>query len=297
MVMAHCVVPQGAALGESALWRESEQRLYWIDLKRPTIFRFDPAENRNEAWVLDLPPLLGSIVFCGRRLLLAHTREIFLCDFDARRLRPWVAANDRPEDTMFNDGKIDRQGRYWLGSSHVREADPIGKLYRIAADGGVRVMDEGFACSNGPAFSPDGRRLYFSDTMAGIIYLYDLDPRAGAISGRRIFARFSAEEGYPDGLTVDAEGGLWACHWGGWRVTRFTPEGTRDRVIEVPAPFVTSCAFAGPDLTDLYITTAAADMSAEDAAKAPLAGGLFKADPGMAGLAEPIFADPLPVTA
>ncbi|HWA42071.1 MAG TPA: SMP-30/gluconolactonase/LRE family protein [Hypericibacter adhaerens] len=286
---AHCVLPAAARLGESALWLAEEQRLYWLDLKAPAIHRFDPATGTDERWELALEIPLGCLLRRADDLLLAGRRGLYAVDFDARALRLWFDPNDRPVDTAFNDGKTDRFGHIWLGSSHIEEREPIGKFYRIDRDGAVTVADQGFPCSNGPALSPDGTVLYFADTVGLQVLRYDLDPKTGRLSNRRLFLQFAPEQGQPDGMTVDEEGGLWVCHWGGWGVTRYTPEGQVSARIDLPAPNVTSCAFGDEDLRTLYITSAKDDMSSADAARAPLAGGLFAVRPGQRGLLEPIF--------
>jgi sugar lactone lactonase YvrE len=277
-------------LGESALWHPGEQCLYWLDLKAPTIFRFDPKTGRNEAWKVDLPATLGCLVLAkDGSLILAGPKGLHRCDFAKRRLTHWFDPNDRPADTMFNDGKIDRRGRFWLGSSDVKETEPRGKIYLIEGEGHVSVADSGFACSNGPAFSPDGSVFYFSDTMERKVLAYNIDAATGNLKNRRVFATFAVADGMPDGLTVDEMGGLWVCHWGGARVTRFKPDGGTDRLIDVPALNVTSCAFGGPDLATLYITSASQDTSPEDLARLPLSGALFAVEPGERGLAERAF--------
>lgn len=286
---AELVLRIRSRLGESALWVPQERRLYWVDLMAPALHRFDPASGANETWELPLGTPLGGIVRLRQGLLLAAPEGLLECDFDRRRLDPWTDPNARPDDTRFNDGKVDHGGRLWLASKHVEERAASGQLYRVLPDGASAVVDQGFACANGPAFSPDGRRLYLADTTARRIYLYDLDSVSGELSDRRLFAGFSAEEGEPDGMTVDQEGGLWACHWGGWRVTRFLPDGRRDRIVKLPVPQVTSCCFGGEDLRTLFVTTASIDMPPADLARATLAGSLFAVDVGISGLEEPIF--------
>jgi sugar lactone lactonase YvrE len=284
-----CVLPAAARLGESALWLEREQRLYWLDLKAPAIHRFDPATGTDECWNLALEIPLGCLLRRAQDLLLAGRRGLYEVDFTARSLRLWFDPNDQPQDTAFNDGKVDRFGHIWLGSSHIEEREPIGKLYRIDAGRAVTVADQGFPCSNGPALSPDGSLFYFADTVGRRVYRYDLDRKPGRLSNRQVFLEFTPEQGQPDGMTVDEEGGLWVCHWGGWGVTRYRPDGRASMRIDLPAPNVTSCAFGGEDLRTLYITTAKDDMTPAEAARAPLAGGLFAARPGPRGLLEPVF--------
>jgi sugar lactone lactonase YvrE len=190
---------------------------------------------------------------------------------------------------MFNDGKVDRQGRLWLCTSDVRETEPLGGIYCLGTDGTASIAERGFACGNGPAFSLDGRTFYFADTMNSRVYAYDIDPGAARLANRRLFAEFGASDGMPDGMTVDAAGGVWICHWGGGQITRHHPDGSLDLAIRLPAPLVTSCAFAGRGLETLYITTATVDMDAASLAGAPLSGSLFAVRTGHQGVVEPVF--------
>ena len=148
--------------------------------------------------------------------------------------------------------------------------------------------DGPYICTNGPAFSPDFRTLYHTDTVGREIHAFDL-AADGTPSRKRRFIRFGDDDGYPDGMTVDAEGHLWVCHWGGWRLTRFTPEGRAERTIRLPVAQVTSCAFGGPELRTLFVTTAAIGLAPEDLARQPLAGGLFAVRPGLSGFAAPLY--------
>ncbi|MBL8708967.1 MAG: SMP-30/gluconolactonase/LRE family protein [Rhodospirillaceae bacterium] len=284
-----CVVKTPAKLGESVLWHPVDRKVYWLDLKGPTIHIYDPATRAAQSWQLDLGVPMGTLVRARDGFILTGREGAFKVDIGNRRLTPWLDPNDRAELTMFNDGKVDRQGRLWLCTSDVRETDPIGGIYRLDPDGRHVIQDRGFACGNGPAFSRDGRRLYFADTMERHVYVYDLDPDTGAISHRRVFATFAEADGMPDGMTVDADDGVWICHWGGWGVSRFAPDGKRDLKIDLPVPLVTSCAFAEEGLETLYITTATVDLDAETLARAPLAGSLFAVRPGHRGLPEPVF--------
>ena len=284
-----CVVDTRAVLGESVLWHSVEKRVYWLDLKGPTLHIHDPATNVNEAWHLDLGIPMGTLVRARDGFILSGREGLFKVDVAARRLTPWVNPNDRAELTMFNDGKVDRQGRLWLCTSDIKETEPLGGIYRLDPDGRSVVQDRGSACGNGPAFSRDGRILYFADTITRQVFAYDLDPQTGNLSNRRLFVTFPEAEGMPDGMTVDAADGVWICHWGGSGVSRFHPDGKLDFKLDLPVPLVTSCAFAGPDLDTLYITTATVDLDAAALAKAPLAGSLFSVRTGHQGLPEPVF--------
>jgi sugar lactone lactonase YvrE len=196
---------------------------------------------------------------------------------------------DRPGN-RFNDGKCDTAGRFIAGSRHYLEVEPTGAVHVLEADGATRRLFGGYAVCNGPAFSPDGRTLYFSDSVGRRVLAFDYDPARGEVGPSQVFARFGAEQGLPDGLTVDAEGFLWCAHWMGWRVTRLRPDGREDAVIELPVPHVTSCTFGGAALDMLYITTARMQIAPEDLAREPLSGALFKVAPGVTGLPAARFA-------
>ncbi len=178
----------------------------------------------------------------------------------------------------FNDGKADPSGRVWFGSMDDAEAVVTGSLYRLDPDGTIERVDTGYGVANGPAISQDGRTLYHADSAARLVYAFDIGP-GGALDRKRAHIRFADADGYPDGMTVDAQGGLWIAHWDGGRVTRFRPDGRADRHIALPVSRVTSVAFFGPDLDRMAITTAAIGRDEE-----PLAGALFVADAGVGGL-------------
>ena len=192
---------------------------------------------------------------------------------------------DRPGNRL-NDGKADARGRLWVGSMDDAEEAPAGSLYRIDPDGAVSRVDEGYTVANGPALSPDGRTIYHTDSAARTVYAFDVG-RDGSLSGKRAHIRFSEGDGYPDGMTCDAEGGLWIAHWDGGRVSRFLPDGRLDRAIPLPVSRVTSCVFAGPDLDRLFVTTASHGRPEE-----PLAGALFECAPGVRGLPPGRFGPP-----
>ena len=287
---AECILRFKAKLGENALWIEKEQRLYWLDLNSPAVHVFDPKEQKNQTLPLSLPKQIACLVPChGDRFLLATGNSIYTMDPASLNLDPFINLPGDPALICFNDGKIDRQGRFWIGTSHIEEKEPHGAFYRIDGNNSLHRVDQGFVVSNGPAFSPDGHLLYFADTFSRIIYVYELDPATGVLDNRRVFAHLTEEDGYPDGLTVDAEGFIWSAHWDGWRVTRYTPDGDIDGIVELPVPKVTSCCFGGDDLSTLFITTASVDMDEAALANAPLSGSLFAVKTPFRGLAEPVF--------
>jgi xylono-1,5-lactonase len=293
-----CILQARSALGESALWSPAEQALYWLDQIRPEIHRLDPATGVDTRFALDLPAQLGALVPCDSGgLMLAASDGISVLSADLETRRPFVNPIAAEPRASFNDAKCDRQGRLWAGTTDRLEVEAMGRLFRIGPNGEASPAAAGFVCSNGPSFSPDGRIMYHTCSHERVIHAYDIDAESGKASNRRVFATFDPAVGVPDGSTVDAEGYLWTTHWGGWRVSRFAPDGRLDREIAMPVKSVTSCAFGGPDMATLFVTTASVELVdgrwrfLDDAgfAAAPMAGGIFAIDVGVRGLPEPAF--------
>lgn len=293
-----CVYEARSALSESPLWSPEEQVLYWLDQMRPELHRLDPASGSDQLIPVELPDQLGAVVpHIGGGLVLAASDGISILAPDLKSRRALANPIADIPRASFNDAKCDRQGRLWAGTTDRLETEQLGFLYRIVADGTSTIWANGFVCSNGPSFSPDGKIMYHTRSHDHTIYACDLDPDSGQVLSRRIFATVDPSEGIPDGSTVDAEGYLWSAHWGGSRVTRYAPDGRIDRVIHIPVEKVTSCAFGGEELGTLFVTTASIDfrngnwtfMEEAGFAQTPLAGAIFALDPGVAGLPEPAF--------
>jgi sugar lactone lactonase YvrE/DNA-binding IclR family transcriptional regulator len=284
-----CVLPASAYLGEGPLWSTAESRLYWVDILAPAVHRFDPATGRNET--RRLPRLIGSVVLRAVGGLVALTQNgLERLDFESGRLDPVVDPEADIPDNRFNDAKCDRTGRLWAGTTRLDSSPGHGALYRFDQDGGFARMASGFTVSNGLDWSPDDRLLYFVDSAASRVYVFDVDPVRGEISNRRVLIETGHEEGRPDGLTVDAEGGIWCAMWDGWAIRRYTPDGRLDAVVRLPVPRPSSCIFGGDDLATLYITTGRIRLSAKHLAEAPLSGSLFAFRPGVRGLPAAAFA-------
>jgi len=293
-----CIYQARSALSESALWSPQEKVLYWLDQMRPEIHRLDPATGKDVRFPLALPAQLGGLVpHAGGGFVLAASDGISILSADMKTRRNFVNPIASLPQASFNDAKCDRQGRLWAGTTDRLETERIGRLYRIESNATVTSVAEGFICSNGPSFSPDGRTMYHTCSHERVINAYDVAPDSGEVSNRRVFATIGAGAGVPDGSTVDAEGYLWSTHWGGWRITRYAPDGRVDREIEMPVKSVTSCAFGGEDMETLFVTTASIEndngrwVFMDDAgfAAAPMTGGIFAIDVGVRGLPEPAF--------
>jgi L-arabinonolactonase len=274
-------------VGEGALWCASEQRLWWIDISQPALWSWQSRGGGLEHW--PLPKLPGS--FALRKsggFLIAFRNGLATLDQPGGELK-WLPALELG-DERFNDGKVDRAGRFWAGTLDRKLASPIGRLYRVSPDFEVKAMDRGFTISNGIGWSPDERTMYFTDTPSGCIYCYDFDAAEGRISNRRVFVQAAPGHGGPDGMTVDAEGFVWSAQFDRWCVNRYAPDGTLERSLRVPVQRPTTCMFGGPGLTTLYVTSARIDLSNEALAAQPHAGGVFAIDAGVRGLPEPSFA-------
>ena len=183
-----------------------------------------------------------------------------------------------------NDGKCDRQGRFWFGTMDDSETGFAGSLYKVGAGGALTRMLSGIGVSNGLDWSPDGTIFYYTDSLRRTIWQFPFDTAEGALGERAPFVTLDPHEGAPDGLTVDEDGYVWSAHWDGWRIVRYNPDGVIDRVFELPVPRPTSVCFGGPDLSILYVTSARIGLSPAALERAPLSGGLFSLRPGVRGL-------------
>ncbi len=267
-------------LGEGPRWNVTEQALYWVDIARPQFYRYTPATGDFQAISLESP--VGCLAFCAAGGLILAGRGS-LTRWKDGRAAPLNTALDGTFTARFNDGVVDRAGRFWVGTASNQ---PTNALYRLDADGSIRVMETRLTISNGIGWSPDNRTMYLSDSGgAGVVYAYDFDFASGALHNRRVFLPPTGNAAVADGLAVDAEGFIWAAFWDGWRVCRYDPAGRLVQTIDMPVQRPTACAFGGPDLNVLYITSAAQGV---DKQAQPLAGSLFRIVlEGVRGLPEP----------
>jgi len=280
-----CVWPVGAELGEGPVWLASEGALWFVDIKGRRIHRFDEASGGRRSWPAPEPigflaPVEGGGFLCGLK------SGLYRFDPDTGAFEAHLTGFEPTElDNRLNDGFVDADGRLWFGSMHDGETEASGALYRLEDGPSVRRWDEGYHVTNGPATSPDGRLLYHVDTLKRTIWTFDVDDEGG-LSGKRVFTHIERPGAYPDGLAVDVEGGVWVALFAGWGVERFDPAGRLAARIEMPCANVTKPAFGGPKLKTLYLTTAWMGLSEQARVDQALAGGLFRLEMDLDGLAQ-----------
>lgn len=278
--MAHWQIVQRDVrdqLGEGACWSPRDRAFYWVDILAPALNRLSLENGAIKRWAMPEP--LGWVV--RRRdggLIGGFQSGVAEIDVEPLAIRAVVDPEPHLPGNRMNDGKADAHGRIWFGTMDMAEKADSGALYRLEHDRQWTRIDAGYRVPNGPAFSHDGQWLYHSDTARRTIYRFTLGDD-GAVADRHPFIQFAEDDGYPDGMTVDAAGGLWVAHWGGSRISRFTPDGTLDRAIALPARQITNMAFAGDRLDRLFVTSAATGLPQTD-----YDGALFEVDAGATGL-------------
>ncbi len=288
-----CVAPTGDRCGEGAVWEPEEGVLYWTDINRFLLHRFNPSDGCVKTWFFDEPVTTLVLTDRAGTLAVALGSRVILWEpeSDTRRehgfhLHGWPAVR-------LNDGRADPRGSLWVGSMRNNvgsdgtaggDGGSDGVLYRIDPDGAVSEWKSGIGISNTLAWSPDQTRFYFADTLANQVWAYEYDKSTSAIGGERSFLT-DFPRGLPDGSTMDSEGYLWNCRFGGGCMVRVAPDGTVDRVIEMPVTNITTCTFGGSDYKTLYITTAMLRAPEGDR----LAGGLFALQTDVPGQSENRF--------
>ncbi|RJF90846.1 SMP-30/gluconolactonase/LRE family protein [Sphingomonas cavernae] len=273
----------GAMLGEGPCWSVADRMLWFVDIKRAQVHRFNPATDALESWAAPAQP--GWILPVDDGTLMTGL------DTGLHRFDPLGGTFDliievEPDvpDNRLNDATVDQAGRLWFGSMDDKEAAPTGQVYRLDRGALARADIAPVTITNGPAFSPDGATLYHVDTLARTIHAFDVAPD-GSLKGHRIFARIAPDDGYPDGPTVDSEGCLWIALFGGWGVRRYSPAGELLEFIRFPVANVTKVAFGGDDLRTAYTTTARKGLSPAALIEQPHAGDLFSFGVDVPGLA------------
>ncbi|HEX4396332.1 MAG TPA: SMP-30/gluconolactonase/LRE family protein [Trebonia sp.] len=283
-VTAEPVGDVAAVLGEGPYWRPEDDALLWVDVVRGHLHMTRVQSGETITVELDtvsaaFPAVGGGIITAGgHRLMLRATRP---GEGLAGRI---IAEAPAKDGVRFNDASVDPAGRVWVGSMDIKEKEPLGTLYRLDSGGTLTPVVKGATVSNGIGWSPDGTRMYYNDSPLRRIDMFDYDQATGEAYQGRMFADLSGAEGFPDGLTVDADGYVWVAMFAGGALRRFTPAGHQDAVIPLPVSQPTSCAFGGPGMADLFVTTAYRDLSEAQRAAEPLAGRLLRLRPGPVGL-------------
>jgi sugar lactone lactonase YvrE len=276
-------VPSACVVGEGALWDHRTDTMLWVDIKNPGVWRYHPKSGKHSR--LDVPERVGFVA-------LTPDPDIVIAGFKSGlarlhlwggEIQPLVSPEPEKPGNRINDGHVGPDGNLYFGTMDDAEENPTGAFWRW--DGKeLKRFHGGITVTNGPASSHDGQILYTTDTTNQIIYAHTLGDDLPGEPNR--FAHFEEGWGHPDGMTVDAQGHVWVCHWGGSRITRYAPDGSVERIVPVPTAQVTKCAFGGPDLTTLYITTAAIGR---DPTIDPMAGHLFAVETGIKGQQSHIF--------
>jgi xylono-1,5-lactonase len=271
-----CVWPVGCVLGEGLVWSAAKQSMFFVDIKGMAVHAYTPEKQAQRSW--PMPEMIGWLVPRASGDWVAGFKSgVATLKLGQPSKIDFLHKLHKPNSPMrLNDAKADALGRLWFGTMNGEdETQPVGVFYRADAGGALTTVDRGYCVTNGPTFSADGRTLFHTDSELRTIYAFDVSPE-GELANKRVWVKFADDEGYPDGMTTDAEGHVWVAHWGGARVTQRDATGRVVRTVALPAPRVTNVAFGGKDLTDLYITTARIGLNAAALAVAPTSGGLFR---------------------
>jgi sugar lactone lactonase YvrE len=281
-IEADLFVEYAADVGEGPLWDDRDDCLWWVDIPNKTVHRTDPTSGRTD--VIEVDEQIGALALRESGGLVAAFHDGFgILDEAIGKIKTIAPVEAEDRSTRMNDGKVDPDGRFWAGTTGLDHRPDAGTLYRLGPDLTVTPMLSDLTVSNGLGWSPDGTTMYFIDSTTRCVDAFAFDRADGTISDRRTVVAVREGAGWPDGMTVDAEGFLWVALWGGWAVERYAPDGRLDLRVDVPVEQPASCAFGGRELGTLYITTAAKGLPTDGDPAQPLAGSLFMCEPGPRG--------------
>lgn len=280
-------VPQ-CAVGEGPVWDVAEQALYWIDIIGKAVHRLDPATGEKRSWAV--PDIIGSMAICsGGGAIVALGNGVHTLNFETGEVTMLATSPDLNEQVQLADGKVDRRGRFIVGSSDRGMKEARGKLYALDPGASqLRQIDDDIFLANGPCWSPDNKIFYHADSLRNQIYAYDYDIDTGTVSGRRPFASTAELGGIPDGATVDTEGHVWSAICEGGKLVRFRPDGSIERIVEFPVKLPGSVMFGGPRLNQLFVPSISPAFLGREAD--PLDGSVFVIEGlDVTGIEEPRF--------
>ena len=272
-------------LGEGPVWDAAGHSFYWVNIEGNCFYRYYPATGKHEQFDVGQPIGVLRLRQAGGLVMALRDGIAF---WDEQTHTPKIIASPeagKPQ-ARFNDGAVDRAGRFWAGTI---APGATSSLYRLDPDLSVHTMETGITVSNGIGWSPDNRTMYLTDSRIRMIYAYDFDLVSGEIDNRRAFVHTPDVVDTPDGLAVDSEGFIWSARWGGWKIVRYDPTGKIEREIPMPVEYPTCCAFGGEALDELYITSAWTRLNDEQRKEQPDAGDVFRIKFGIKGLLEPSF--------
>jgi len=280
-----------AELAECPVWDDRHQCLWWVDILAGVVHNLDPLTGKDRAISLGEP--VGSLAMRDDGgLILATSSGFVLWDDSTPTPTPFVLIEAADSSTRMNDGACDTEGRFWAGTMAHDATPQAGSLYRLEPDGSADRVIAGVTISNGIGWSPDSETMYYVDSATHRLDAFDYNSATGTPTRRRTLVEFDEREGLPDGIEIDAAGGIWVALWGGWQVRRFSPEGELTATVDVPVERVSSCTLGGSMLMDLFITTARAGPGEKEKPGEDEAGGLFHVKVDVPGISTKRFAGP-----
>jgi len=274
-------------LGEGPVYKKDENSLYWTDIKDKKIYKYDLESKEVKSF--QFTKEIGSYAFTNKGKVIASTNDGFeYLDLKTNEITHILDPEKDITNNRFNDGKCDAKGRYFAGTMDNNEKNINGSLYCL--EGNVLEKKEtNLFISNGLGWNSDSTKFYLTDSPKRIIYVYDYDLSTGQMTNKKVFTKIKEEDGYPDGLCIDSKDHIWSAHWAGSKITRYKPDGSIDKIINMPVPNITSCCFGGIDNKTLFITTAQKGLSKEELEKTPNTGYTFCLSTDIEGLKTNLF--------
>jgi len=290
LLSARRISPQPSLLGESPVWDSLHECLYWVDSVACKIHCYDTRAERFQEWTL--PSMVGSVGLSqGRRLVAGLQDGIYEFDLETSELRTLFRFAEPDKLVRFNDGKVDRQGRFLCGTMGVN-ADPRGELYRVSASGKTEILANGLRITNAICFSPDGGTFYFADSLDRAVRAYSYSPEERGLEAPRIHVDTKPYNSGPDAATVDSEGYIWVALVQVGKIGRYDPDGQLDRIIDAPTDMPSCLAFGGPDMSTLYVTSIKDSGTGRAVSRHPAGGHVFAIEGlGVTGIPETRFGD------